>query len=134
MVTKKQVSAVNKAAKAAAGVSAAGRVEAGLRTDRTGTVEYGYCADQRKWHDVDAPNSIGDLFDLVALSPSELEGGAVLDLYVYDREGELITNVCAVVAADGELLACFDSVTLTGMERQGWWLEGTECKCEGCVS
>lgn len=120
-----------------------GTVEAGLRANRNAleTSPYPYTADQRLWHDCDAPDYAGDLFDVVALAPSLWAGGAVMDLYVYDAEGELVTNVCAVVAfvvEDGrqrhELLACYDSVTLRGIEWSSWWLEGLECKCSRCAA
>lgn len=85
------------------------------------------------WHNGDLPH--GDLYDVCALEGSDLKGPAILDLYVYELErggsgGDLITNVCAVISADGTLLDCFDSVS--GYTRLGWWLEGTACECARC--
>lgn len=127
-------SVISKAAKEEAGVNQRGRVEAGERTDRTATDGAHYTVDQRYWHDVDAPGYIGDLSDTLKLKPEMWANGAIMDLYVYDGEGELITNVCAVVSADQELLACYDSVTLRGIEWSQWWLEGTECRCILCAA
>jgi hypothetical protein len=122
---------IQRAALRAAGVGRGGRADAGIRTDRTAPpgTHYAYCADERRWHSSDVP--IGDLLDVTEITPDLYAGGAVLDLYVYDTE-ELVTNVCAVISARGELLACFDSVSTRGMEWSTWWLEGTACACEAC--
>lgn len=126
------VKSFTRAALKAAGLSR-GRVEAGERADRRS--DRVYTSNELHWHDLDAP--CGDLFDVVTLTPGDLEGPKVFDLYVYedDRDGgDLITNVCAVIDANGVLLDCFDSVSGPGFERVFWWLTGTECTCDQCTA
>lgn len=128
-ITVRNLRALNRAALDAAGLRR-GSVEVGIRVDRREDGESKVTHNCLYQHSMDV--AIGDLYDVNAVTKEMLVGPVVMDLYVYDSEGELVTNVAAICDAEGQLLACFDSVTRTGMERLSWWLEGTDCTCHLC--
>lgn len=80
--------------------------------------------DMREWMPADAEMHDNPLLDAAVLRKVNARpGGYVLDLYVYTRREELETNVTIVVSADGDILACYDSVGHFGSVCDRWWCE-----------